>query len=140
MAMVMAAHRIPYIATASLAHIPDLRRKIKRAADVTRAGEGMAFIHVHQPCPTGWYYPEEMTVTVGRLAVQTGAWPVMEIDHGELKINVKPKELKPISEYLEPQHRFRHMTEAEIADMQGMTRRDWDGLLELERQGKLPWY
>ncbi|MFH2112203.1 MAG: thiamine pyrophosphate-dependent enzyme [Candidatus Bathyarchaeota archaeon] len=140
MAMVMAAHRIPYIATASLAYIPDLRRKVKRAAEVTRSGEGMAFIHVHQPCCTGWYYPPEMTVTIGRLAVQTGAWPVMEIDHGELRINVKPKELKPIAEYLGPQRRFGHMTEAQTAHVEDMVQKEWNCLLELERQGRLPWY
>jgi pyruvate ferredoxin oxidoreductase beta subunit len=138
--MVMAAHRIPYIATASLAYIPDLRRKIKRAAEVTRNGEGLAFIHVHQPCTTGWYFPPEKTVTIGRLAVQTGAWPVMEIDHGGLKINVKPQELKPVREYLEPQKRFRHVSDDQVLDLETMLQRDWNGLLEMEKYDKLPWY
>lgn len=140
MAMVMAAHRIPYIATASLAYIPDLRRKIKRAAEVTRNDEGMAFIHVHQPCTTGWYFPPEKTVTIGRLAVQTGAWPVMEIDHGGLKINVKPQELKPVREYLEPQKRFRHVSDDQVLDLETMLQRDWNGLLEMEKYDKLPWF
>lgn len=140
MAMIMAAHRIPYIATASLAYIPDLKRKIKRAAEITRSGEGMAFLHVHQPCCTGWYFPPEMTVEVGRLAVQTGAWPVLEIDHGNLKINIKPKELKPIKEYLEPQRRFKHITEEQLAELTKYTQSDWEGLLALEGQGKLPWF
>jgi pyruvate ferredoxin oxidoreductase alpha subunit len=140
MAMIMAAHRIPYIATASLAYIPDLKRKIKKAAEVTRRGEGMAFVHVHQPCCTGWYFPPEKTVEVGRLAVQTGAWPVMEIDQGELRLNIKPKELKPLKEYLEPQRRFKHLTEGQIDRYEAIIRQDWEGLLSLEELGKLPWF
>jgi pyruvate ferredoxin oxidoreductase beta subunit len=140
MALVMAAHRIPYIATASIAYIPDLRKKIKRAAEITRNGEGMAFIHVHQPCTTGWYFPPEMTVTMGRLAVQTGAWPVLEIDNGKLILNVKPKELKPIREYLDPQKRFQHVKDDQALKLEGMLLQDWNGLLEMEKFDKLPWY
>lgn len=140
MALVMAAHRIPYIATASIAYIPDLRKKIKRAAEITRNGEGMAFIHVHQPCTTGWYFPPEMTVTMGRLAVQTGAWPVLEIDNGKLILNVKPKELKPIREYLDPQKRFQHVKDDQALKLEGMLLQDWNGLLEMEKFDKLSWY
>ena len=100
MVLIMAAHRIPYIATASLAYLPDLERKIRKAAEVTRAGRGLAYIHVQQPCATGWYFPPEKTVEVGRHAVQTGVWPLLEAENGVLKVNVKPKELRPIGEYL----------------------------------------
>jgi len=138
--MIMAAHRIPYIATASLAYIPDLKRKIKKAAEVTRAGEGMAFLHVHQPCTTGWYFEPEKTVEIGRLAVQSGAFPVVEIDHGQFKINVKPKELRPVKEYLEPQRRFRHVDDRMLEIIQGHINEDWAALLKMERDGKLGWY
>jgi pyruvate ferredoxin oxidoreductase alpha subunit len=138
--MIMAAHRIPYIATASLAYIPDLKRKIKKAAEVTRAGEGMAFLHVHQPCTTGWYFDPEKTVEIGRLAVQSGAFPVVEVDHGQFKISVKPKELKPVKEYLEPQRRFRHVDEKMMEIIQGHINEDWAALLSMEKQGKLDWY
>jgi len=138
--MIMAAHRIPYIATASLAYIPDLKRKIKKAAEVTRAGEGMAFLHVHQPCTTGWYFEPEKTVEIGRLAVQSGAFPVVEIDHGLFKINVKPKELKPVKEYLEPQRRFRHVDDQMLEIIQGHINEDWAALLKMEKDGKLDWY
>ncbi len=140
MVMLMAAHRIPYIATGSIAYLADLKRKFKRAAGVTRNGEGMAYVHVHQPCTTGWYFPEEMTVEMGRLAVQTGAWPVLEIDHGEFKLNVKPKELKPISEYLKPQKRFSHLKEEHLSIMQEFTSKDWDMFLELDRKGWMTGY
>ncbi|MBN2334052.1 pyruvate synthase subunit beta, partial [Candidatus Bathyarchaeota archaeon] len=95
---------------------------------------------VHQPCTTGWYYPPEMTVAVGRLAVQTGAWPVYEIDHGKLTVNVKPRELKPVREYLEPQRRFRHLSDEQVTELEGYLQSDWSGLLEMEKLPKLPWY
>jgi len=138
--MIMAAHRIPYLATASLAYIPDLKRKIKKAAEVTRAGEGMAFLHVHQPCTTGWYFDPEKTVEIGRLAVQSGAFPVVEIDHGNFKISVKPKELKPVKEYLAPQRRFRHVSDEMVEIIQGHINNDWAALLKMEKEGKLDWY
>ena len=140
MLMIMAAHRIPYIATASLAYIPDLKRKIKKAAEVTRAGEGLAYLHVHQPCPTGWYFDTDKTVEIGRLAVQSGAFPLVEIDHGNFKISVKPRELKPVKEYLQPQRRFRHVNESQLETIQKHINDDWESLLKTEREGKLSWY
>lgn len=140
MVMIMAAHGIPYIATASLSYLPDLERKIKRAAKITRGGEGLAYIHVQQPCTTGWHFPPDKTVEIGRLAVQTGAWPLLEVDNGEIKINVKPKELKPIKDYLEPQRRFRHLSDQQFNVIQAHVRESWEDWLGLEKLGKLPWY
>jgi pyruvate ferredoxin oxidoreductase alpha subunit len=140
MLMIMAAHRIPYIATASLSYIPDLERKIKRAAEITRAGEGLAYLHIQQPCATGWYFPPEKTVEIGRLAVQTGAWPIVHVDHGDFKIDVKPKELRPIKEYLQPQARFRHLNDEQFEIIQRDAQYEWDTLLELEKRGKFPGY
>jgi pyruvate ferredoxin oxidoreductase alpha subunit len=140
MLMIMAAHRIPYIATASLSYIPDLERKIKRAAEITRAGEGLAYLHIQQPCATGWYFPPEKTVEIGRLAVQTGAWPIVHVDHGDFKIDVKPKELRPIKEYLQPQARFRHLNDEQFEIIQRDAQYEWDTLLELEKRGRFPGY
>jgi pyruvate ferredoxin oxidoreductase beta subunit len=140
MVLIMAAHRIPYIATASLAYLPDLERKIRKAAEVTRAGKGLAYIHVQQPCATGWYFPPEKTVEVGRLAVQTGAWPLIEVEDGVLKVNIKPRELKPVGEYLKLQRRFRHLSEEQLEIFQSEVSRDWESWLELEKLGRLPWY
>jgi pyruvate ferredoxin oxidoreductase alpha subunit len=140
MLMIMAAHRIPYIATASLSYIPDLERKIKRAAEITRAGEGLAYLHIQQPCATGWYFPPEKTVEIGRLAVQTGAWPIVHVDHGDFKIDVKPKELRPIKEYLQPQARFRHLKDEQFEIIQRDVQYEWNALLELEKRGKFPGY
>jgi pyruvate ferredoxin oxidoreductase alpha subunit len=140
MLMIMAAHRIPYLATASLGYIPDFRRKIQKAAEVTRSGEGMAYLHVHQPCATGWYFDPSKTVEIAKLAVQSGAFPIVEIDHGELKINIKPEELKTVKEYLEPQRRFIHLSEEQIEIIQKHIRDDWEFLLKTEKEDKHLWY
>jgi len=77
---------------------------------------------------------------VGRLAVQTGAFPLVEVDHGEFKISVKPRELKPIKEYLEPQRRFRHVTDEQLEILQTHINGDWEAFLKMEKEGRLPWY
>jgi pyruvate ferredoxin oxidoreductase alpha subunit len=140
MVMIMAAHRIPYIATASIAYLQDMENKFMKAVEITDAGKGLAYIHVQQPCTTGWYYPPEKTVEVARLAVQTGAWPLLEVDEGVLKINVKPKELKPLNEYLKIQGRFKHLNPAQIETLQKDVQDEWMGLLELEKTGRFPGY
>jgi pyruvate ferredoxin oxidoreductase beta subunit len=140
MVLIMAAHKIPYIATASLAYLPDMERKILKAAKITRAGRGLAYIHVQQPCATGWYFSPEKTVEVGRVAVQTGAWPLIEVENGILKVNVKPRELKPVNEYLKLQRRFHHLTEEQLEKIQEDISTQWQSWLDMEKMGKLPWY
>jgi len=133
--MIMAAHRIPYVATASVAYLLDFVRKVKKAAEVTQKGEGMAYIHVHSPCPTGWGFPTEKSVEVARLAVQTGMWPLYEVDHGVLRITQTVKERKPVAEYLRAQRRFRHLAEEEIKKVQSYV----DGrCLEIEGRQQQP--
>ncbi|MCS7117157.1 MAG: thiamine pyrophosphate-dependent enzyme, partial [Nitrososphaerales archaeon] len=81
--MIMASHRIPYIATASIAYPFDFIAKIKRAASI----KGFKYLHLHSPCPTGWRFPSDKTIEIGRLAVQCGMWPLYEIDHGVFKLS-----------------------------------------------------
>lgn len=114
MAMIMAAHGIPYVATACVSHPYDLMEKIKKAAEV----KGPAYIHVLQPCATGWGYAPKDTIKLGKLAVDTHAWILYEIDHGKLNITVKPKEKLPIIEYLKVQKRFKHLDEKHIEAIQ----------------------
>jgi pyruvate/2-oxoacid:ferredoxin oxidoreductase beta subunit len=123
-----------------MSYLPDMERKIKKAMEITRAGKGLAFLHIHQPCPTGWYFPENKSVEIGKLAVQTGAWPLMEIDEGKFKLNLKPKELRPVVEYLKPQGRFRHLSEQQLEFLQKDVQIEWNALLELEKQVKFPGY
>lgn len=114
MPMIMAAHGIPYVATASISYPEDFMKKVKKAAKV----DGPAYIHLNQPCTTGWGYPSSKTIEMGRLAVETGSWILYEIENGEFNVTYRPSERKPVSEYLKPQKRFRHLTEDHIEEIQ----------------------
>ncbi|RLF55386.1 MAG: pyruvate synthase subunit beta [Thermoplasmata archaeon] len=107
-AMIAAAHDIPYVATASIAYPADFKNKVKKALSV----DGPSFIHVFAPCPTGWRFGTEQTVELARLAVETGVFVLYEItEENPLKpiITKKLKHRKPVEEYLKVQGRFRHL-------------------------------
>ncbi|MDI6849364.1 MAG: 3-methyl-2-oxobutanoate dehydrogenase subunit beta [Candidatus Saccharicenans sp.] len=124
---IMAAHGIPYIATASVAYPEDMVKKFKKAREV----RGTRFIHVFAPCPAGWKSRPEDTVKLARLAVQTGYFPLFEIEDGEKwTLNLKIKERKPITEYLKLQGRFRHLKEEEIALIQQEVDTRWAKILK----------
>jgi pyruvate/2-oxoacid:ferredoxin oxidoreductase beta subunit len=126
MEAIMAAHGIPYIATASVGYPEDLFKKVKKAKDI----EGTRFIHIYAPCPVGWKSRPEDTIKLARMVVQNGIFPLFEIEWGETYIlNIKPKERKPIDDYLKLQGRFRHLSDKEIAFMQKEVDRKWEKLL-----------
>ena len=103
---IMAAHEVPYVATASPSYPFDLVRKVKRAMEV----DGPAYLHGLAVCPTGWRSPTEETIRLGRLAAECGVFPIYEVDHGKYTINIDPVEPRPLEEYLRIQGRFRHLT------------------------------
>jgi pyruvate ferredoxin oxidoreductase beta subunit len=109
MPMIMAAHGIPYIATASISYPEDFMKKVKKASEI----EGPAYIHLQQPCTTGWGYSPEKTIELGRLAVETGSWILYEIEEGEFKVTYRPLQRKAVKEYLNAQKRFKHLTDLE---------------------------
>jgi len=127
--MIFAAHYVPYIATASVAFPEDLMQKVKYAKDI----EGFRMILIQSPCPVGWRFDPAKTIELARSGVQAGVWPLYEIEHGTtFKLNHKPKELKPVSEYLKPQSRFRHMTEVEVNEVQASVTANWQRLLKAD--------
>ncbi len=124
---IMAAHHIPYVATASVGYPEDLIKKVKKAKSFI----GTKFLHIYAPCPTGWKSRPEDTVKLARLVVQTAIFPLYEIEHGEKYIlNIKLREKKPINDYLRLQGRFRHLKEEEIAFMQKNVDINWAKLLK----------
>ncbi|MFA5115634.1 MAG: pyruvate ferredoxin oxidoreductase, partial [Candidatus Omnitrophota bacterium] len=97
------AHGIPYVATASAAFIQDLQRKVKKAISI----KGPKYIQVHVPCPLGWRHESNQTFAVGKLAVETGLYPLIEYENGVLTARkIQPK---PVEEYLKVQGRFKHL-------------------------------
>ena len=114
MAFIMAAHGIPYVATASISYPEDFMKKVKKAAET----KGPAYIHLQQPCTTGWGFKPEQTIQLGRLAVENGAWGLFEIENGEFRVTYRPQERKPVKEYLSAQKRFKHLDDEQIAIIQ----------------------
>lgn len=114
MPAIVAAHNIPYVATASASYPFDLMNKVKKG----REAKGPAYVHVLNVCPTGWRIPPDMTIKLGRLAVSTGVFPLYEIENGQYKLNIDRSKLKPVEAYLKVQGRFRHLTPKEIEKIQ----------------------
>ncbi|MCC6031461.1 MAG: pyruvate synthase subunit beta [Pyrobaculum sp.] len=132
---IVTAHRVPYAATASVAYILDMVNKIKTALEYTE--EGPTFLHIYAPCVPGWRYPENKTVEIARLAVETGYFPLYEWDHGKLKLNppsnnhLDKSKRRPLKEYLKLQGRFAHLTEQEIAEIEKELDAYWEYLSRL---------
>ncbi len=130
---IAAAHNIPYVATACPSYPFDLMDKVAKGAAV----EGPAYVHIFSVCPTGWRSPTEKTIEIGRLAVQTGVFPLYEVEDGKYKLNVNIARRKPVEEYLKPQGRFRHLSEKEIKYIQDRVDKDYAELMEkVERDKK----
>ena len=120
----MAAHRIPYAATASIAFPEDMIAKFQKA----KAKKGGArFIHIFATCATGWGAPSEMSVKIARLAVQTNIFPLYEIENGT-RYTLNYKGDRPVEDYLQTQGRFKHLSKADVAQIQKMVTEDWDAV------------
>ncbi|MCU0650685.1 MAG: thiamine pyrophosphate-dependent enzyme [Candidatus Omnitrophica bacterium] len=98
------AHGIPYVATASIGIPQDLQRKVKKALSV----KGPKYLQIHVPCPLGWQYAPQQSLNVGKLAVDTGLYPLFEYENGQLT-GVRKITPKPVEEYLKSQGRFKHL-------------------------------
>ena len=119
------AHGIPYVATATVADLHDLERKVSKAMGI----RGARYIHVHVPCPLGWGSASHDTIRLARLAVESGLFPVFEAEHGAVTNSRKIRNRVPVVEYLKPQKRFAHLfrdgeTDGRIARLQGIADRN----------------
>lgn len=126
MPAIAAAHNIPYVATASPSYPFDLIEKVKKGLAV----KGPAYIQILSVCPVGWRCPADLTVKIGRLAAETGAFPLYEVENGKYKISFKPDKLRPIKDYMKLQRRFRHLSEDTVKEIQKRTEQEYRKLLE----------
>ncbi|UCD27723.1 MAG: pyruvate synthase subunit beta [Planctomycetota bacterium] len=120
MIMIMAAHRIPYIATACAAYPLDLYKKFVKARGI----HGTKYIHILCPCPPGWGYEPEDTIAVGQAAVRSGMFNLFEIEEGKLRFSA-PSRREPtyeIESYLEGQKRFRQFSGEQIEELRHWAR------------------
>ncbi len=120
------AHDIPYVATACPSYPFDLMEKVKKGAET----KGPAYVHILSPCPTGWRYSPDLTIRIGRLAVETGIFPLYEVEEGKYKLNFDFPKLRPVQDYLKLQGRFRHLSEEEIRRIQGRVEKEYHKLKE----------
>ncbi len=118
------AHNIPYVATACPSYPFDLMEKVKKAAEI----KGPAYVHILSPCPTGWRLRPDLTVRIGRLAVETGIFPLYEVENGKYKLSFDFPRLRPVRDYLKLQGRFRHLPDEEIEKIQERVRKEYERL------------
>ncbi len=114
MPAIAAAHDIPYVATACPSYPFDMMAKVKKGLEVN----GPAFISVFSVCPTGWRSSTDLSVRLGRLAVQTGVFPLYEVENGKYKLSLDTSPLRPVQDYFKPQGRFRHLSEGMVKQIQ----------------------
>jgi len=132
-ALIAAAHGIPYVATASPHMFKDLYDKVRKAIDT----KGPSFIHIIAPCTIGWRIESNMTIELCKLAVQTGVFPLYEIENGKLKMTLKLENRKPVIEYLKHQGRFKELTEEEVKSIQKHVDESYNFYESLESKGLL---
>ncbi len=99
------AHDIPYVATATVADLHDLERKVEHAMEM----RGARYLHVLVPCPLGWGSASSDTVRLARLATESGLFPVFEAEHGVVTGARRIRRRVAVEEYLRPQRRFAHL-------------------------------
>lgn len=129
---IVIAHNVPYAAQASPHNWSDLSKKAEKALRI----EGPTFLNVMSPCPLGWYTKSEDSIKWAKLSVDTCYWPLYEVEKGILKVTYKPKEKKPIADWLKPQGRFKHLfkpgAEGILEEIQTRIDSEWERLLELD--------
>lgn len=131
---IMAAHKIEYIATVSIAYPEDFIKKVKKAKEI----KGTKFFHILSPCPAGWLSKPEHSVKIARMAVKTNIFPLYEIEAGEkYTVNLKFKDKTPIEEYLKLQGRYNYLSSDMIKQIQNEVDRNWDVLIEREKMSAM---
>jgi pyruvate ferredoxin oxidoreductase beta subunit len=128
---IMAAHGVPYVATLAAGSVPmlkDFRAKVTRAAGI----EGFRFLHILGACPPGWRYSTDQSVEIVRRAVESRYFPLLEWEHGELRVTYQPKHPLPVEEFLSTQGRFAHLSPEDVERVQEHLDARWELLSGLE--------
>jgi 2-oxoisovalerate ferredoxin oxidoreductase beta subunit len=129
MAIVL-AHNPVYAATLNPAFPEDFVKKVEKARDLP----GPRFLHVFAPCPPGWKFSSEETIELGRLATDSGIFPLYEVENGVYRITRKGGALKPVGDYVKSQGRFRHFTPHDVEALQAQVRYAWEHLQHMETE------
>jgi pyruvate ferredoxin oxidoreductase beta subunit len=130
MPKILEAHDIPYVATSCASYPLDIYTKFKKAKEI----KGTKYIHILSPCPPGWGFSTRDTIKVGKLAVETGFWPLYEIENGKFSLSfpsrkhLDPAKRRPIEEYLSIQKRFNRLTKEDIEEYIRYIEKLWDDI------------
>lgn len=119
---IVAAHGIPYAATASVGYLNDFINKVHKASTI----RGTKYIHIIAPCPTGWGIETDETVEIAKEVVDNGLWYLAEYENVVFTLNHKPKEFTDIKAYLKKQGRFRHLTDEDIEYIEESRDKKWE--------------
>ena len=134
MPLIMAAHDVPYVATACISYPLDLIAKLRKAKEM----KGTRYIQILTPCPPGWRFSTEKTIEMGRLSVQTGMWALFEFDQGRFRLSgssaalIDKEKRKPIEDYLQKQGRFEHLTKEDVTMIQKWIDQTWENYKKLQ--------
>jgi pyruvate ferredoxin oxidoreductase beta subunit len=109
----------------------DLVQKVKRAADT----KGPAYVHILSVCPTGWRSAPELSIRLGRMAVETGIFPLYEVVRGRYRMSIDFPQLRPVKEYLKLQGRFRHLTDDMMQEIEKRVHEEYELLRERAKKG-----
>jgi 2-oxoisovalerate ferredoxin oxidoreductase beta subunit len=131
MLAIMAAHRIPYAATATIAYPEDLIAKVTKARGI----HGTRFLHILAPCPPGWKVNDDETIALARMAVRSCVFPLVEVENGERWRFTVDHAGERIAPYLKRQGRFRHLDDAAIAAIQEQVDARWRAIERRVRSG-----
>ncbi len=116
MLQVALAHGLAYAAQSVSGYPDDISAKVKKALEFS----GSTYLQILSPCIPGWQLKSDQAARVGKLAVQTGLYPLLEYENGKLinsSIN-KSFTSQPVTEYLKIQGRFKHLSKQEINTIQ----------------------
>ncbi len=122
---IMAAHHIPYVATATIAYPEDLVRKVLKAKTM----RGTRFFNLLAPCPTGWRFAPHLSVKLARMAVESRVFPLLEVEDGVRWTVQRPQQEISVRDYIKLQGRFGHLEEADMEAMEKSVREEWELLL-----------
>ena len=116
MPLIMAMHRVPYVATATLSHLEDFAKKLLKAKEKVK--EGFVYIHVFCPCPEGWKIETDSAIQVCRMAVRTNYFPLWEAEYGKFRFTHKVSNTKPIQEFTSLIGKYSHLKEEDLDQLQ----------------------